>query len=428
MKKMLISGLGVAFGLMFPGLDKSVKEMGSFNCHVFNSVNTLSDWKVKSPVTYHSEACGARATSYDGRESGALYVRGGEEGVGGVIEPRSIICGNQPVVVEVGGAGSADFGCHGVEFQTLGARNAPAVGVVGPGGEQQQAASGAGVEILARRLVFRGEAVFAECDKRQSGIQRCAGDCLFAGADAGAYQNGSSFGSIKQSFGLGGEFFGRDGARALDLQAIGAVEQKRAAVGGIFAPGERQAVYAREIVGVGANERQPARVVGDVAKEGLKLAAVAEYAVVIAGREETVVCGCHIWRPTQQHPVGLGAADLEAAHDLAEMAGHALANEKQPVEVVGHDHARQQLNLGVKVWNRAPTVSHGVAQRRMNEALALKTAQQRASALDLKCNHVDATLEVVVAKTTLGHFPGEGVGGRVHGDSIANGFRKRKAA
>lgn len=335
-------------------------------------------------------------------------------------------------VVERGCAGLADLGGHGVEREALFARDAAAV-VVGPGREQEQPSLRAGVEVEPRRLELRREAVFAEGDERKLRVQRGAGDRLFAGADAGRDQDGPALGGVEQPLGFGGERVGRDAPRALDLQAVGAIEKKGVSVGGVVAPREREAVDAREVVGVLANEREAARVVRDVAQENFQLASVGQDPVVVAGGEQARCVG-HIWPTTerqiteQPRPIRLGAADLEAANDLAEVAAHAPLDEEQPMEMVGHDDAGEQLNLRVVARYLAPAGLDALAERRLLDGAADEATQNGTPPLDFERDHVDAALVVVVAEAPLLHLGGQGIGFACHGDIIPKERTTLKAA
>ena len=92
-------------------------------------------------------------------------------------------------VVAGGGAGAADFLGHGVEREALGAGDGALFEVMGPRGEHEQLAVGAGVEVTAGGLELRGEAVFKENDQGKAVRKGGAGDFLFAGADAGRDEN-----------------------------------------------------------------------------------------------------------------------------------------------------------------------------------------------------------------------------------------------
>ncbi len=80
--------------------------------------------------------------------------------------------------------------------------------------------------------------------------------------------------------------------------------------------------------------------------------------------------------------IRLGAAHLEAAHHLAQMAGHATAHEKQPMKMIGHHGALKQLNLWVEGWNLPPAPGDGFAKGRMLDALAYKATKQLATPFD----------------------------------------------
>lgn len=306
--------------------------------------------------------------------------------------------------------------------------------------EQQQLAFCAGVEGAARRLVPGREAVGLERNEWQAFFHRGAGDLLLAGADAGRDKHRAARGGVEEAGLFGGEGFGRNAARALDLKPVGAVEQKRVAVGGIGRPGERQGVDAREVVGVLANEREAARVVGDIAKEGFQLAAMGEYAVVVAGGEQVRRIR-HIWRITERRfsgrrftgqpptePIRLGTPDLKATNDLAQMATHARSNKEKTVEMVRHDNAGEKLNFGMAAGNLTPTGFDAFSERSLRDGTAFETAQNRSTALHFEGDHVDATLIVVVAEATLLHLDGQNVRRICHGCIIPNDCIAFKAA
>lgn len=336
------------------------------------------------------------------------------------------------MIIESRGAGAADFGDHRVEREALLARDAAAVGVVGPRGEQEQPAFRAGLEVVPRRFELRCKAVLAEGDERQARFKRGAGNGLFARADAGRDKHRTALGGVEQTFGFGSERVGRDASRALNLQAVGAIEQKGVPVGGVDAPCERKLVDAREVVGVLANEREAARVVGDIAKEGFQLAAMGEYAVVVAGGEQVRRIR-HIWRITERRfsgrrftrqpptePIRLGTPDLKATNDLAQMATHARSNKEKTVEMVRHDNAGEKLNFGMAAGNLTPTGFDAFSERSLRDGTAFETAQNRATALHFEGDHVDATLIVVVAEATLLHLDGQNVRRICHGCIIPN--------
>ena len=239
-----------------------------------------------------------------------------------------------------------------------------------------------------------------------------AGDFLLAGADAGRNENRAALGLVEQGFALSGDFVGGEPPRALDLQAVGLVEQEGVAVGRVGTALDLGRIEAGEEVGVAANDRESLRVRSNVVDENLKLAAAKENVVVVALGEELggwcgggAIYGTCTGRPPvgQERPIGLGAADLEAPDDLAEMAGHALANEEQPVEVVGHDGAFDERDLEMEARDLPPAVGDGPAQLAQFDALADQLAENRSTTFDFKRNHVDAALVVVVAEAAALH-------------------------
>lgn len=335
---------------------------------------------------------------------------------------------HSPAVVAGGGAGAADFLGHGVEREALGAGDGALFEVVGPGGEHEQLAVGAGVEVTAGGLELRGEAVFKENYQGKSVRKGGAGDFLFAGADAGRDENRAALGLVEQGLALRGDFIGGESSRALDLQAVGLVEQEGVAVGRVGSALDLERVEAGEEVGVAANDREPLGVGSNVVDEDLKLAAAKENSVVVALGEK-IWGGAMYGASTGLGPIGLGTADLEAPDDLAEVAGHALANEEKPVEVVGHDGAFDEQDLGVEARDLPPAVGDGPAQLAQLDALADQFAENRPAALDFERNHVDAALVVVVAEAAALHRMGFGFGFHTHGEkSLQQGFMRVKEA
>ena len=344
-------------------------------------------------------------------------------------------------VIAGGGARAADFLGHGVEREALGAGDGALFEVVGPGGEHEQLAVGAGVEVMAGRLELRGEAVFKKDDQGKAVRQGGAGDFLFAGADAGRDENRAALGLVEQGLALGGDFIGGEPPRALDLQAVGLIEQEGVAVSRVGSTLDFKRVEAGEEVGVVANDREPLGVGSNVVDENLKLAAAKENSVVVALGEELgqgvgAIYGSDTGRGTrarlaagQERSIGLGTADLEAPDDLAEVAGHTLANEEKPVEVVGHDSAFDERDLGVEAWDLPPAVGDGPAQLAQLDALADQFAENRPAALDFERNHVDAALVVVVAEAAALHRMGFGFGFHTHSEeSLKHEFKKVKEA
>lgn len=335
---------------------------------------------------------------------------------------------HRPAVVAGGGAGAADFLGHGVECEALGAGDGALFEVVGPRGEHEHLAVGAGVEVMAGGFELRGEAIFKENDQGKSVRKGGAGDFLFAGADAGRDENRAALGLVEQGLALGGDFIGGEPPRALDLQAVGLVEQEGVAVGRVGSALDLERVEAGEEVGVAANDREPLGVGSNVVDENLKLAAAKENSVVVALGEK-IWGGAMYGASTGLGPIGLGTADLEAPDDLAEVAGHALANEEKPVEVVGHDGAFDEQDLGVEARDLPPAVGDGPAQLAQLDALADQFAENRPTALDFERNHVDAALVVVVAEAAALHRMGFGFGFHTHGEeSLQQGFMRVKEA
>ena len=325
-------------------------------------------------------------------------------------------------VVASGGAGAADFLGHGVEREALGAGNGALFEVMGPRGEHEQLAVGAGVEVTAGGLELRGEAVFKKNDQGKSVRKGGAGDFLFAGADAGRDENRAAFGLVEQGLALGSDFIGCEPPRALDLQAVGLVEKEGVAVSRVGSALDFERIEAGEEVRVAANDREPLGVGSNVVDENLKLAAAKENSVMVALGEE-------LGGGTGPGPIGLGTADLEAPDDLAEVAGHALANEEKPVEVVGHDGAFDERDLGVKARDLPPAVGDGPAQLAQLDALADKFAENRPTPLDFERNHVNAALVVVVAEAAALHRMGFGFGLHAHSEeSLQQGFKRVKEA
>lgn len=352
-------------------------------------------------------------------------------------------------VVERGGAGAADVGGEAVECEALGAgdsrpvRHSPKPACVLRRREQQQVAVGAGVEGSARWLVLWREAVGFERNERKPFFHRGAGDLLLSRTDAGRDKYSTARGGVEEAGLLGGEGFGRNTARALDLKSVGTVEQEGVAVGGIGCSGEWQGVDAREVVGVGETYCQPAGIVADVSEECFKLAFVGEDAVVVTGGEEGGAAmyggapnrSALAWGDTRSHPFGcgrqsrrliraileckpvwwraihgaisLGTAHFKSPHHLAQMTGHAAAHEEKAMEMVGHDGGFEQLYFGMNMRDLPPAVGDDFAERREGDPFADKTAEDWPTALGFKGNHVNATLVVIVAEAPTLH-------GRLH--------------
>lgn len=388
---------------------------------------------------------------------------------------------HKPCVVTCGGARSADVGGQPIERQALGAGDGGArhvypatIGqVMGVGGEKEQQPCRAGVKVSARRLVAWREAVRFQCDKGQSGIECGAGDLLFSEADAWRHEYCPALGRVEEPRLLCGQRIGRNAARALNLQTVGAVEQKRVAVGGVGASCNRQGVETREVVGVCTAHGQAAWVVADVVEKGFQLAAVSENAVVVARGEER---RRHVWRRTgpaaapfgghsgafqrvmarwhfgtylrqgcghtaHRHfgvsqrghfapslwsdcardvrqqvrcraiygAISLGTPGLEASHHHTQVVRHGAAHEQQPVKMVWHHGAFQQLHVGVEARNLPPAVGHGFAERREGDLFANELSQQRPASLHFKSDHVDSSAGIVVAEASAFHGMDDGL-------------------
>ena len=351
-----------------------------------------------------------------------------------------LVCGlvkrHKACVIEFSCARAADIGSGLIKRKTLDAGDAghvwPATGrpATEPScalnrGEHEEQAVCAGFKIAARRFVLGREAVCEKYDERQSLVKGCAGNLFLAWADTWRNEHRAALGGIKEARLFGGECIGGDASRALNLEPISAVEQEWVAVGGESVACEGKSIDAREVVGVGEARRQPARVVADVAKECIQLPLVGEYPVVIAGGEEGVAAmyggapnrlglarGAWasaiwgrkpVWWSAIHGAIRLSAAHLEATHHLAQMTGHTTAHEKQPVKVIWHYGAFQQLHFGVEEWNLPPAFGDGFAKRRGGDPFANELAEQRATPRHFERNHVDAALEVVVAEASALH-------------------------
>lgn len=382
---------------------------------------------------------------------------------------------HKPRVVTRGGVGAADVSGKPVERYALGAGDGGAWHIcyaaieqaTGVGCKEKKLSGCASIEIAPRRLVAWRETVRLQRDEWKPCVEGCAGDLLFAGADAGRYEDCSMLGRVEESRLLGGQRVVRNAARALDLQAVGAIEQEWIPVGGAGDSCNRQGVESREVVGVCAAHGQSAWVVADVAEKGFQLAMVGENAVVVAGREEG---RRHVWRRTGQAAtpfggylgtfqcamayrhfgtylrqgcgctarrhsdisrkgqfaaflrrnrvrnmrlpvrcraiygaISLGTPGLEASHYHAEMTRHAAAHEQQPVKMIGHHCIFQRLHVGMKERNLPPAVGHGFAERREVDSFAHELPQQRESPRYFKCDHVNASARIVVAETAAFH-------------------------
>lgn len=362
---------------------------------------------------------------------------------------------HKPRVVTRGGTRSADVGGQLVECQALGAGNPLHMGRgTGLGDapsrfrwrEEKQLPCCTGVKIAAWRLVARREAIRFQRDEGKPGVECGAGDLLFARADAGRHEDGPAFGGVEKPRLFGGQRVGRNSARALDLQAVGAVEQEGVAVGGVGATCNRQGVEAREVVGVCAAYGQAARVVADVAKKVFQLASVGENAVVVTGGEERGRSRRPVGRRTRRvvrcrainGAISLGAPDLEAAHHHAQMVRHGAAHKQQPMEMIGHYGTFQWLHVGVKARNLSPAVGDGFAERCGDDSFAYELPQQRTAAFHFKRKHVNASARIVVAETAAFHgvndwlFHTQGIiehclaDGKLEAKNVASFFKGKK--
>ena len=106
----------------------------------------------------------------------------------------------------------ADGPGHLVEGEALVATNGHIAVVVLPGGEQEQAALGAGVEVAPSGLCVLTKAVFTQKDGREAEVEGGIHDAPLALADAGRDEDGTTS-TLAQALGaLGGEQLGCDAA------------------------------------------------------------------------------------------------------------------------------------------------------------------------------------------------------------------------
>ena len=92
---------------------------------------------------------------------------GGWEGGGvGGWEGRWGLLGN--------GGWAGELLCHGVELEALGAGDGSLFHMEGPGADLEEKTGGTGVETLAGRFVYFGEAVLAQDDDAVAAVHRLA--------------------------------------------------------------------------------------------------------------------------------------------------------------------------------------------------------------------------------------------------------------
>lgn len=168
-------------------------------------------------------------------------------------------------------------------------RDGDFVVAVGEGGEEQEAAFGAGAEALARGFLQGDEAVVEEDDEGESFVEGGAGDGFLAGADGGGDEDGTGAGCGQQARLLLFEQGGVDAAGDVHAQLLGGGEQGEVADGRAHAAADIDIEAHAEEVGAGALQQEAAGVVGEIVQPALQLALAQEQLVIeAAGKEEAV--------------------------------------------------------------------------------------------------------------------------------------------
>ena len=170
-----------------------------------------------------------------------------------------------------------------IKLEALFAGNSTPFRVVLPRGEHEQAAFGTGFEVLSWWFVHRRKAVFQKDDKRQIRLHDGVGNLLFSGADAGRYRYGSMAAQGKDVLLLFSELFWRDGTGALDLQALGTLQQEVVADGRERCAAKRQVAHDAKELRMGALYRQSARVIEHIGAHFCQLAFMEENGVLETG-------------------------------------------------------------------------------------------------------------------------------------------------
>ena len=159
-----------------------------------------------------------------------------------------------------------------------------------PGREHEEAALGAGVELLAVGLREGSEAVLHDDDGGQAGVEGGAHDVLLAGRDGGGDEDGALTGFVK-ILGCNGGYLGLgEAARHADGTAPGCRQQEAVADAAVGVLAYLQAEEGTEPLGVLALHEEAAGVVAQVVEPALELAVAQQQLVVeAAGEEEAAV-------------------------------------------------------------------------------------------------------------------------------------------
>ena len=73
------------------------------------------------------------------------------------------------------------------------------------------------------------------------------------------------------------------------------------------------------------------------------------------------------------------------------------------MKMIGHNHKFKQLHFWMEMWNLPPAICDGFAKWSKLYLFTGKSAENRATILHFKGNHIDAAIAVVVAEASSLH-------------------------
>ena len=161
---------------------------------------------------------------------------------------------------------------------------------MGPGGEHEQTAFGAGIELFAMRLRERSETVFHDDDGGEFGIKGSTHDTLFARGDGRRDKDSARTcgGHVTAHFVLKLCFI--VATRDADGKAVGSVEKGKIADAVVGMRADMEAEEGAEVFRVKALHEQASRVVFDIIDEGGEhVVALTDQVVVVRFEEETMM-------------------------------------------------------------------------------------------------------------------------------------------
>lgn len=175
---------------------------------------------------------------------------------------------------------------HIIQGEALVAADGELLIMVLPRSEEEQLAAGAGLHAGAAGLGKVSKAVLLQDDEGQAFVKGSAHDLFLALGDAGRDEDGSAASLSKEPRHTLGYLFIGEAARALHMQAHGALEEEAVADGGELLPCHHEAALHAEEVGMLALHQEAAGVFAEVVEPSLQLTLAQKQLVVEARGEE----------------------------------------------------------------------------------------------------------------------------------------------